>query len=67
MDASIIESDTVYDDALEFLDQRETLSPRYPAREGLRKLRNALAHGHYVSWKTMQLMREVERNLSLLT
>ena len=37
---------------------------RYDARHRLRRLRNAVAHGHYISWATLKEMRHVGSRLS---
>ncbi len=43
-----------------------TLPPsRRRAAEALRQLRNSLAHGHYVSWRTFEVLEEIESRLDV--
>ena len=34
-----------------------------PTLHDLRELRNTMAHGHYISWNTLQTVRRLERAL----
>lgn len=47
----------------EFLDALGDDDPHYRPLHQLRKLRNFLAHGHYVSWAVIVCLRDVERRL----
>jgi hypothetical protein len=47
----------------EFLDQLPPDPARSPAQHQLRRLRNAIAHGHYICWETIQALRRVQEQL----
>jgi len=48
-----------------FLRSIDVSRPRFAGLNRLRLLRNSLAHGHFVCWKTLELLDSLERELSV--